>query len=162
TQVVGSRGADEHEPYAPSDLSRLLASGHDYWALGHVHLRQCLAEAPAVHYSGNVQGRTHRESGPKGGLLVEVARGARARVEFRAFGPVRFETVIVQGIEDADTLDRLLARMRASWESARRDDRGEPGTEWVVRFRFAGGTPAWRRLREEEERSVLAREATRE
>ena len=158
TQVIGSRGADEHEPYAPCDLARLVASGHDYWALGHVHLRQCLAEAPAVHYPGNVQGRTHRESGPKGGLLVGLARGARARVEFRPFGPVRFETVTVGGIEDADSLERLLARMRASWEDARRDDPGEPGTDWVVRFRFAGGTPSWRRLGDEEERVALAHE----
>src|SRR4029453_15589199 len=156
TQVVGSRGADEHEPYAPCDLPRLLASGHDYWALGHVHLRQCLSEAPAVHYSGNTQGRTHRESGPRGGLLVELERGARAQVEFRAFGPVRFETVSVADIEGADSLERLLARMRAAWEAARRDDPGEPGTDWVVRFRFAGGTPSWRRLGGEEEGAAAA------
>lgn len=159
TQVRTSSGADEHEPYAPSDLLRLLASGHDYWALGHVHLRQCLAEGPAVHYPGNLQGRTHRESGPKGGLLVELERGTRARIEFRPFAPVRFETVVVTGLEQADTLDRLLARLRASWEEARRSDPGEPGTEWVVRFRVSGGTPGWRRLRDEEERQVLARES---
>lgn len=162
TQVVGSRGTDEHEPYAPSDLHRLTTSGHDYWALGHVHLRQGLSDAPAVHYSGNTQGRTHREAGPKGGLLVEVERGARARVEFRAFGPVRFETVPVAGIEEADSLERLLARMRASWELARRDDPGAGGTEWVARFRFAGGTAAWHRLGEEEERALLAQEAARD
>ena len=156
TQVQSARGADDHDPYAPSDLDRLLASGHDYWALGHVHLRQCLSEAPAVHYSGNIQGRTHRESGLKGGLLVELARGARARVEFRPFGPVRFETVLVTDIEDAATLERLIARARASWEEARRDDPGEPGTDWIARFRFAGGTASWRRLGEEEERAALA------
>ena len=159
TQVVGSRGADEHEPYAPCDLLRLLASGHDYWALGHVHLRQQLADTPAIHYPGNLQGRTHRESGPKGGLLVELgARGARARVEFRPCAPVRFETVAVRGIEDADSLERLIARMRGSWEDARRDDPGEPGTDWIARFRFSGGTPAWRRLGQEEERIQLAHE----
>lgn len=162
TQVRGSRAADEHEPYAPCDLPRLLMSGHDYWALGHVHLRQCLSEAPAVHYPGNTQGRTHRESGPKGGLLVEIERGARARVEFRPFGPVRFETVAVRGIEDADTLERLLARMRAAWEEARRDDPGESGTDWVARFRFSGGTPSWRRLGDAEERAALAREIGRD
>jgi DNA repair exonuclease SbcCD nuclease subunit len=162
TQVRGSRGAEEHEPYAPSDLLRLLASGHDYWALGHVHLRQCLSEGPAIHYSGNTQGRTHRERGPKGGLLVELERGARARVEFRPFGPVRFETVVVDAIESADSLARLLGRMRACWEAARRDDPGEPGTEWVTRFRFAGGSPSWRRLGQEEERAALAQEIGRE
>ena len=32
----------------------------------------------------------------------------------------------------------------------------------MARFRFAGGTPAWRRLGEEEERTVLAQEIARE
>ena len=162
SQVRESRGAEEHDPYAPCDLLQLLASGYDYWALGHVHLRQCLAEAPAVHYSGNVQGRTHRESGPKGGLLVDVARGARARVEFRGFAPVRFETVEVGGLEQSDTLDRLLARIRTAWEEARRTDPGETVTEWVVRFRAQGGSPAWRRLADADERTALAREAAQE
>ncbi len=162
TQVHEARGAEEHEPYAPSDLLRLLASGHDYWALGHVHLRQRLAEAPQIHYPGNLQGRTHRESGPKGGLLVELDRRGPARVEFRSFAPVRFETVVVGGLEEADTLERLLARFRAEWEAARRADPDEPGAEWVVRFRTAGGTPSWKRLGDQEERASLARETARE
>ena len=162
TQVRESRSAEEHEPYAPSNLSRLLASGHDYWALGHVHLRQCLAEAPGVHYPGNLQGRTHRESGPKGGLLVELAPDARAKVEFRSFAPVRFETVTVGGLDDADTLDKLLARLTTAWEEARHADPGEEGTEWVARFRVAGGSPSWKRLGEEEERGTIAREAAEE
>ncbi len=162
TQVRESRAAEEHEPYAPSDLLRLLASGHDYWALGHVHLRQCLAESPGLHYPGNLQGRTHRESGPKGGLLVEVRRNARAKVEFRSFAPVRFETVTVRGLEEADTLDKLLARLEAAWDEARRADPGDEGTEWIARFRVAGGTPSWKRLGDEEERATLASEAIRE
>ena len=162
TQVREARATDEHEPYAPSDLLRLIASGHDYWALGHVHLRQQLADAPQVHYPGNLQGRTHRESGPKGGLLVEIDRRRPAMVEFRSFAPVRFETVVVAGLEEADSLERLLARFRAEWERARREDPGEPDAEWVVRFRTVGGTPAWRRLADEEERAQLAREAAKE
>ena len=162
TQVHESRGADEHEPYAPSDLSHLLSSGHDYWALGHVHLRQCLSENPGIHYPGNIQGRTHRESGPKGGLLVELTADAPAAVEFRSFAPVRFETVTVEGLEEADTLDLLLARIEAAWEEERRGDPGDDGTEWVVRFRVAGGSPSWKRLSEEEERVTLADEAAKE
>ena len=162
TQVLESRGTEEHEPYAPSDLRHLLASGHDYWALGHVHLRQCLSEAPGVHYPGNIQGRTHRESGPKGGLLVELAPEAPPAVEFRSFAPVRFETVTVGGLEEADTLDKLLARIETAWEEARRADPGEEGTEWVVRFGVTGGSPSWKRLDDEEERVTLAREAAAE
>ena len=127
-----------------------------------MHLRQRLAEAPQIHYPGNLQGRTHRESGPKGGLLVELDRRGPARVEFRSFAPVRFETVVVGGLEEADTLERLLARFRAEWEAARRADPDEPSAEWVVRFRTAGGTPSWKRLGDQEERASLARETARE
>ena len=162
TQVHAARTADEHERYAPSELPRLLASGHDYWALGHVHLRQQLADAPAIHYPGNLQGRTHRESGPKGGLLVELERRSAPTVEFRPFAPVRFETVVVDGLEEADSLDRLLARFRAAWQHARDDDPGEPGGDWVIRFRTRGGTPAWQRLANDDERANLAREVVQE
>jgi hypothetical protein len=93
---------------------------------------------------------------------VEVDRRRPAKVEFRSFAPVRFETVTVGGLEEADSLDRLLARFRAEWERARREDPGEPDAEWVVRFRTSGGTPAWRRLADEDERAQLAREAARE
>ena len=40
TSLAGSRG---HDPYAPCSVAELAGHGFDYWALGHVHLRQ-------VHY----------------------------------------------------------------------------------------------------------------
>jgi exonuclease SbcD len=162
TQVRESRGTEEHEPYAPSDLRHLLSSGYDYWALGHVHLRQCLSEAPGVHYPGNLQGRTHKESGPKGGLLVELAPEAPAAVKFRSFAPVRFETITVGGLEEADTLDKLLAQIETTWQEERQADPGEEGTEWVVRFNVTGGSPSWKRLCDEEERVTLAHETAEE
>ena len=43
---MGSRGSEAHSPYAPTTPETLAASGYDYWALGHVHLRQTLSELP--------------------------------------------------------------------------------------------------------------------
>lgn len=64
-------GRPLHDPYAPTKLDVLRAKGYDYWALGHVHLREQIHEHPRVVYSGNLQGRHARETGPKGAELVE-------------------------------------------------------------------------------------------
>jgi DNA repair exonuclease SbcCD nuclease subunit len=143
TQVGGAREGEEHHPYAPSQLSTLLASGYHYWALGHIHLRQCLSDLPAVHFPGNLQGRTARERGPKGGLLVDVTRvgpigsgaarpnasgvarpiayatGSPPRVEFRSFAPVRFETLEVRGLDGESSVPGLVSRVTRAWREAR-------------------------------------------
>ncbi len=65
-------GYDGHAPYAPCTVAALQAKGYDYWALGHVHDFQVVAERPPVVFSGNLQGRNIRETGAKGAVLVEV------------------------------------------------------------------------------------------
>jgi len=159
TQVGGAGAGEDHEPYAPSELSRLLASGYDYWALGHVHLRQQLSVAPAVHYPGNLQGRTPREIGPKGGLLVDLQAPDTPRVGFRPFAPVRFETLEVRGLEGEATLPGLVARVARAWHDARREEGGS-AAEWIVRVVLSGPTPLGRELDDEDERAALATELT--
>ncbi len=58
--------------------------GYDYWALGHVHKRESIREAPWVVFPGNIQGRHIRESGPKGCLLVKVDERGRANHHLQA------------------------------------------------------------------------------
>jgi hypothetical protein len=159
TQVGGARTGEEHHPYAPSQLGTLVESGYHYWALGHIHLRQCLADAPGVHYPGNLQGRTARERGPKGGLLVDLGRPDVPRVDFRPFAPVRFETLEVRGLEAESTAAGLVFRVARAWQEVRRAE-GESTTsgEWIVRVLLAGPTPLARTLEDPEERAALARE----
>ncbi|HET9949749.1 MAG TPA: DNA repair exonuclease, partial [Longimicrobiales bacterium] len=88
TQVHTSIGAEEHHPYAPSELSYLLRAGYDYWALGHVHARQMLAEDPPIWYPGSLQGRTHAEQGERGALLVDLSDRDAPAVSFRPLAPV--------------------------------------------------------------------------
>jgi DNA repair exonuclease SbcCD nuclease subunit len=64
-----------HAVYAPCSIQDLVSRGYDYWALGHVHERAVLHEDPWVVYPGNLQGRSVRECGPKGAVLVDVADG---------------------------------------------------------------------------------------
>jgi DNA repair exonuclease SbcCD nuclease subunit len=82
-------------PCAPAALDDLLAQGHDYWALGHVHARTVRHREPPVVWPGNLQGRGMHETGAKGATLVHVADGRIAGLEALALDRVRFARVPV-------------------------------------------------------------------
>ncbi|MGC5016340.1 metallophosphoesterase family protein [Streptosporangium sp. DT93] len=65
-------GRDGHAPYAPCSMSDLQAKNYDYWALGHVHTREVVSQDPWIVFPGNLQGRSARETGPKGCTLVTI------------------------------------------------------------------------------------------
>ena len=54
TSLAGAAG---HDTYAPCSANDLIAHGFDYWALGHVHIRQVHSEKPHVVMPGMPQGR---------------------------------------------------------------------------------------------------------
>lgn len=158
TQVGGAREEAAHDRYAPSELGRLREAGFDYWALGHIHLRQQLSEVPGVHFPGNLQGRSPRETGAKGALLVEVlGRGAAPAVTFLDLAPIRWERIRVGALDDAGHLDGLVRRVADVWSEEREVDPGRSGTEWVVRVELEGPSPMHRELSRPEERDALAR-----
>lgn len=105
--VGGNTG---HENYAPCTLDDLRAGGMDYWALGHVHTRKILSEAPYVVYPGNIQGRSIREAGPRGCYHVQVDEQGRVEAEFIPLDVVRWGEVRVsiQDLETVDALERAL------------------------------------------------------
>ena len=159
TLVRSDAGPGSHGPYAPSRLEHLRAAGFHYWALGHVHARRELSAGPPVHYSGNPQGRDPRETGPKGGLLVDLGDPAHPAVEFREFSRVRWERLVVDDVGGASTLEDLVGEVAAAWDRARPDDPGGEDTEWMVVVELAGPSPLWRRLRDPEELETIADEA---
>ncbi|MGH2633289.1 MAG: metallophosphoesterase family protein [Tepidiformaceae bacterium] len=84
-----------HEPYSPCTVEDLVASGMDYWALGHVHTRQVLrAQTPTIVYPGSPQGRHPNERGERGVYVVELGDG-ETRLDFRALDVVRWATIEV-------------------------------------------------------------------
>ena len=73
-------GRAGHENYAPCTPDDLAARGYDYWALGHVHAFEIVSRDPWIVYPGNLQGRSIRECGDKGAVIVDVADGRVAGV----------------------------------------------------------------------------------
>ena len=99
-------GSDVHENYAPCSVEQLANHGYQYWALGHIHYRRELSKKPYIVYSGNLQGRSIRETGPKGATLVEVIDDQIARVEHRALDVIRWasEEVNLSGLDQREAL----------------------------------------------------------
>ncbi|MBK7473151.1 MAG: hypothetical protein IPI73_23545 [Betaproteobacteria bacterium] len=84
---------------------RSRPKGYDYWALGHVHAREVVAEAPRIVFPGNLQGRHANETGAKGCELVTVEAG-RILAEFVPLDVVRWNqvTVALDGVERLEAL----------------------------------------------------------
>jgi DNA repair protein SbcD/Mre11 len=107
-------GDTGHDNYAPCTLQQLAGSGIHYWALGHIHIRRILREEPWVVYPGNIQGRSIRETGPKGCYVVDVSDTGRMRLQFHATDQVRWlvESVSIDGMaseqELRDETERVL------------------------------------------------------
>ena len=109
TQVESARSGELHDRYAPSTPRDYAHQGYVYWALGHIHLRQrALADHPAW-YAGNLQGRNARETGAKGGLVVEAEPKTPVQEpQFQAFARLRWERERVAGLEHIETTSSLI------------------------------------------------------
>ncbi len=107
TSLTGRVG---HDTYAPTDVATLVAKGYDYWALGHVHAREVIAESPRIVFPGNLQGRNANETGAKGCELVTVEAG-RIAAEFVPLDVVRWSQVLVS-LEGVDSLEAVSERFR--------------------------------------------------
>ncbi len=107
-------GREGYEPYAPCSPAALANAGYDYWALGHIHTREVLRQIPYIVFSGNLQGRSVRETGSKGASLVTVQEGGTLEVEHRPLDTVRWRRVYVtahDGDSRLDLLDRVEQRL---------------------------------------------------
>jgi DNA repair exonuclease SbcCD nuclease subunit len=137
-----SAGGDlGHELYAPCSLDSLRSRHYQYWALGHIHTRRELAREPWVVYSGNIQGRSVRECGPRGCYLVDVDDSGGVTLAFEPLDVVRWQIlpIAVDGETAPGDLEALAqgAIERAAAEAE--------GRALAVRIRIGGYGPAWHR-----------------
>ena len=122
-------GDKDHGPYAPCTITDLVAAPVDYWALGHIHLRQLRVLAPNRYaaYCGNLQGRNFKdaECHPKGAYVVPVEDGQIGEPAFVACDRVRFvqDDVLV---EPDDDIEAVIDRINAAAQSAATGAEGRP------------------------------------
>ncbi|MFC5974349.1 metallophosphoesterase family protein [Carnobacterium antarcticum] len=93
----------EHGNYAPFSLGELKSKQYDYWALGHIHKRQRLAINPPVIYSGNTQGRSSKENGPKGCEWVTLT-DTKEQIVFCPTATIQWEKLVVS-VKNKKTLE---------------------------------------------------------
>jgi DNA repair protein SbcD/Mre11 len=110
-------GRDGHDNYAPCSVEDLRARNYDYWALGHVHTRETVSTEPHIVFSGNIQGRHARETGPKGCVVVDVGTDGAVEVSFRPLDVVRWAHLEVDAGAARD-LDDVLALVKADLTAA--------------------------------------------
>lgn len=105
-------GRTGHDSYAPTDETTLVAKGYDYFALGHVHVREVVREAnPRIVFPGNLQGRKVTEIGSKGCELVTVEGGTITSSEHIPLDVVRWHDITLD-IAGANNASSLADRFR--------------------------------------------------
>lgn len=126
-------GREPHAPYAPCSVEDLRSRGYDYWALGHVHDFEVVSSDPLVIFPGNLQGRSIREQGAKGAVLVTVEDG-RVTHERIITDSARFAELAV-GIEPDADIPAILRRIENALDDVVERMEGRP---LALRIRLTG------------------------
>jgi DNA repair exonuclease SbcCD nuclease subunit len=112
-------GYSGHDTYAPCDLQQLASKGYDYFALGHIHKREgFVVDGLTAAFSGNLQGRHIRETGPKGAYVVTLRSSGPAELEFVELDVARWDLLEVDVSEAAD-FDAVLAAVTQAFAQAK-------------------------------------------
>ncbi len=112
TSLTGREG---HEDYAPCTLDDLKSKGYDYWALGHVHKHEIVADDPWIVFPGNIQGRHIREAGAKGATLVTVEDGHITAVQNHELDVLRWDTCQVD-LSSCETTNSIYEAVQQAFE----------------------------------------------
>jgi DNA repair exonuclease SbcCD nuclease subunit len=132
-------GAAMHASYAPCTVAELHAREYHYWALGHVHEFAIWQEASTIVFPGNLQGRTIRETGRRGAVLVSVSEAEEVSVERLFIDVLRWEVVNVDA-SGLDTLDEVARAAGRALEAI--VDAAERPVPHAVRVSITGATKA--------------------
>lgn len=132
-------GRPEHAPYAPTTSDRLASKGYAYWALGHVHRAEVVSRDPWIVFPGNLQGRSVRETGEKG-FVVVTAEGTEVRsVEPVAADVARWHDLSVD-VSPARNPDDAATLVQRALEAAAGASAGRSGWRRSSSGRFPRST----------------------
>lgn len=136
-------GREGHANYAPCSMDDLKSREYQYWALGHVHMREDTSQLdPPIIFPGNIQGRHIRETGEKGCELVHVDDARNVSIEFRPLDVMRWEQLHVNcssAHSPDDVLDIFTSDLQSKLEAAH-------GLPLATRVTLTGATSAHAKL----------------
>ena len=131
-------GLDVDPVKAPTDPAELLRSGMDYWALGHVHTPKVYgADNPRIAFSGCIQGRAMKDSGPRGVNVVTLEEGRPNRLEFVPTASVVWERVKVD-VSPCQTLAEIVTQAKGQLLELNAQAACD---EMIERITLVGATP---------------------
>ncbi|QOR65911.1 DNA repair exonuclease [Cytobacillus suaedae] len=132
---TSATGREGHETYAPCSVEDMKGLGYDYWALGHIHLRELLHESdPVILFPGNIQGRHIKETGNKGCTIVKVEEGVIDSLDHISLDVLRWELCEVDASE-VESMDELMNLAREVLEIKYQQ---VDGRFLAIRFRIYG------------------------
>lgn len=134
-------GNPDHAEYVPCSPTQLIDRGYHYWALGHVHTPAVVCESPAIVFPGNIQGRSVKETGPRGCYLVTVTDDHRATPHFMPLDDVRWHVLPLDCSRAESISDLIEDAIETLRERAASED-----CPIMVRLRLEGHTPLHREL----------------
>lgn len=99
--------------YAPFTLNEVKDLNYDYFALGHIHLRQVLSQEPWIVYSGNLQGRHVNEKDAKGFYFCQVdEQSQNTQLQFIDVSPIVWQTVDLTLDEPFKSTTKLCTKIQ--------------------------------------------------
>ncbi|MGH8981093.1 MAG: metallophosphoesterase family protein, partial [Acidimicrobiales bacterium] len=133
-------GRPGHASYAPCTVDGLVRRGYQYWALGHVHLREVVdKDGTTIVFPGNICGRHVGETGSKGVTIVEYDGDRIDSAVHRDVAPVRWHRLDVDAADALsadDVTERVVERLAAVRET-------EPAPLHAVRLDVVTGSRAY-------------------
>lgn len=130
-------GYTAHANYAPCSRAELHAKGYDYWALGHVHEFQQWSEQSTIVFPGNLQGRSIRETGRRGAVVVTIEDG-QTTVERLFIDVLRWDALQVN-TSDCTSLEDVTRKVGRTLDGLLSTDEQVPR---AVRVTLIGRSPA--------------------
>ena len=99
--------------YAPFTLNEVKDLNYDYFALGHIHLRQVLSQEPWIVYSGNLQGRHVNEKDAKGFYFGQVdEQSQNTQLQFIDVSTIVWQTVDLTLDEPFKSTTKLCTKIQ--------------------------------------------------
>jgi DNA repair exonuclease SbcCD nuclease subunit len=108
-------GNARHDKYAPCEVADMVERGYDYWALGHIHQHEIVAQDPWIVYAGSPQARHIGEAGAHGVYVLQVEDGALVGApEHVELGVVQWHRLVVEAADPELDAEQLCEQAAAA------------------------------------------------